>query len=118
MIYRVTLPWPSSALSPNARGHWAAKARHAKLARQDAWVLAMKAGLRGVGWSSARVAIEFCPPDRRKRDLDNMLASLKPSLDGIVDLIGVDDADWSISITRGEPVKGGAVVVTIERGGE
>jgi crossover junction endodeoxyribonuclease RusA len=55
----------------------------------------------------------FHPPDRRRWDLDNMLASVKSGLDGLADAIGVDDSFWTLSIAKGEPVPGGAVDVQI-----
>ena len=58
--------------------------------------------------------ITFHPPDKRRRDLDNMLSSFKSGIDGIVDAIGVDDSDWTITISKGEPVIGGKVVVEIK----
>ena len=36
--------------------------------------------------------ITFFTPDARKRDLDNLLAAMKPALDGMAQAIGVDDA--------------------------
>ena len=36
--------------------------------------------------------ITFFTPDNRKRDLDNLLAAMKPALDGMARAIGVDDA--------------------------
>lgn len=69
----------------------------------------------GKRWAKrCHLAIQFCPPNRRKRDLDNMLASLKATLDGLSDAMGVDDSGWSLTLTRGEPVKGGAVFITIQ----
>ncbi len=59
------------------------------------------------------VAITFQPPNKIARDLDNMLASIKSGLDGIAAAIGVDDSKWTITIQKGQPVKGGAVVVEI-----
>lgn len=57
--------------------------------------------------------ITFNPPDRRKRDLDNLLASIKSHLDGVADVIGVDDSKWGLTLVRGEVVKGGAVKVEV-----
>lgn len=109
----VTLPYPPSSLSPNGRGHWAIKAKAAAKARRDALIACQAAGIRALGWSGMSVAIEFCAPDRRARDLDNQLASLKSALDGVADASGVDDSRWSYAITRGQPVKGGAVNITV-----
>lgn len=111
----ISLPWPSSDLSPNARLHWAAKARAVKQARSlAAWEAAASRQferLKGAERLSARLT--FSPPDERRRDTDNMLASAKPYIDGIADVIGVDDSKWSISLHRSGPVKGGAVQVQV-----
>ncbi|MCA0846095.1 RusA family crossover junction endodeoxyribonuclease [Salipiger thiooxidans] len=109
----ITLPWPPSALSPNARGHWSIKARHAKKYRSDAAFICMAQGLRKITSDSLSLRITFKPPSRRMFDLDNALASLKSGLDGIADATGVDDSSWTISMAKGEPVKGGAVVIEV-----
>lgn len=109
----VTLPWPPSALSPNARGHWGIKARHAKKYRRDARILCLAQGLRALSAEALSLRITFNPPDRRARDIDNMIASAKAGLDGLADATGVDDSRWSITTRKGEPVKGGAVVIEV-----
>ena len=108
----VTLPWPPRELSPNSRNHWRPKAKSAKGYRFVAHLLACEQKCP-VGLERATVAITFNPPDNRARDLDNMLASIKSGLDGIASAIGVDDSKWTITIQKGQPVKGGAVVVEI-----
>ena len=109
----VTLPWPDKKLSPNAREHWAVKARLKKSARATAAKAAQAAGVRRSDASCLSVTAVFFPPDRRARDLDNMLASLKPSFDGIADVIGVDDSKWEIALRRDEPQKNGLVQILI-----
>ena len=111
----VILPWPASCLSPNARGHWTKKAAAAAKARRDAAILCQMQGARALPWAAMSVALEFRAPTRRAYDLDNALSSCKSLLDGIADASGIDDSLWSYSIKRGEPVKGGAVVVTLTR---
>lgn len=59
----------------------------------------------------AHLEITFHPPNKIKRDLDNMLASIKSGLDGIADGFKCDDSEWSPTIRRGTPTPGGAVVV-------
>jgi crossover junction endodeoxyribonuclease RusA len=46
------------------------------------------------------------PPDRRHRDLDNLLASIKAGLDGLADVWKVDDSKWSLQITKSGEVGG------------
>ena len=58
------------------------------------------------------LSIEFVPPNRRGFDLDNLLARLKSGLDGLSDVLGVNDRNWSLTITRSDTV-GGMVRVTI-----
>lgn len=111
----VSFPWPHRNLSPNARAHWAEKAKRAKAYRTGVAWEAQAAGLRAIEAERVHVAVEFMPPDRRARDLDNMLATIKPGLDGIADVIGVDDSKWTLAIKRGDPVKRGRVVVCIEK---
>lgn len=111
--YMLRLDWPPAALSPNARGHWSKKASAAKKYRSDCRLLAMAQGCRALAADRLTVEITFYPPDKRRRDTDNMLASLKSGLDGIADATGVDDSNWNYGIARDEPVKGGAVVVCV-----
>lgn len=111
--YLIRLPWPPAVLSPNARAHWASKASRAKKYRRDACIAAQAAGCRKIGCEALSVEITFYPPDRRHRDTDNMLASIKAGLDGIADAAGVDDSRWHWGMARGEPVKGGAVLVHV-----
>jgi hypothetical protein len=60
------------------------------------------------------VAVLGQPPSKRHVDADNLLASLKPAIDGIAMAVRVDDRRWSFaSIKIGEPVKGGQVVIIL-----
>lgn len=61
----------------------------------------------------AQIELVYCPPDRRARDTDNMVASSKGIIDGIASAIGIDDSQFDFLVSRGEPCKGGEVVVTI-----
>lgn len=108
---RVRLPWPERRLSPNARVHWATLAScrsQAKAAAHRAcklWNLERPPS----GTDAIEVSITFCPPDRRPRDLDNLLASIKAHLDGVAEYLSVDDSKWAIRLSRGAPAKGGCV---------
>lgn len=111
------LPWPPRDLHPNARVHWARRARCTKTFRTIAAGTALAAGIRRTDPDipqSLRVTVVFSPPDNRRRDLDGMLSSIKSYLDGIADVIGVDDSEWSIALRREAPVKGGSVRIELE----
>ncbi len=115
MIGVVELPWPSRRLHPNARTHWRPKSVAIKKARLDARFATMAAGLTTLDLASLKATIVFHPPDNRRRDLDSMLASMKAAIDGISDVIGVDDSQWELAIRKDEPVKYGAVKIMLER---
>ena len=112
-VIAITLPWPGSGLSPNARQHYMALARARKKYRHDCWVAAISQGARRVAADRLQVAIRFAPPTRRHYDLDNLLSRLKSGLDGLADVLGVDDSRWSLRIEMVEPVKGGSVSVEV-----
>ena len=109
----LNFPWPSPQLSPNARKHWAAAARAKKAYRARCRAIASAAGVGQVlaGKGALEVHLTFFPPDRRGRDWDNMLASMKSGLDGLADAAGVDDRHWRLGFEVADPVKGGQVLV-------
>jgi crossover junction endodeoxyribonuclease RusA len=112
----IELPWPSSELSQNARKHPIVKARAVKKARSDAFWLTKAVNDGSLkDAETLRVTFEFCPPDYRRRDLDNCLAACKSQIDGISEAIGINDAKWhEITILRGPVEKPGRVIVTLE----
>lgn len=110
----VELPWPDRRLHPNARIHHMEKARVVKQAREDAAWWAKAAGVKPIKADALSVTIIFYPPDNRRRDLDSMLASIKSALDGIADVVGVDDSKWEIALRKEAPCRPfGAVRVKI-----
>lgn len=111
----LTLPWPPAQLSPNARhAHWATLARLKRRYRSVCGLMAMAAGASRIG-APERLAVSmtFCPPDRRARDMDNCIAAMKAGLDGLADVIGVDDSRWTLTAVMGAPQPGGAVLVEV-----
>jgi crossover junction endodeoxyribonuclease RusA len=115
----VSLPWPPRDASPNARAHWAAVHRARARYRADARVLAIAAGARDFSMmvpDGAVLRVTLCayPPDKRRRDWDNVVASVKAGLDGIADALGIDDSQFRLSVEmQPEAVKGGRVDVVI-----
>lgn len=99
MRLTIKLPWPPKEVSPNARSRTYHKAARFKKAYRET------CGKEAIAWGANRmkfdgkvyVQIEFYPPDRRRRDDDNMIGAFKAGRDGIADVIGVDDADWVTS---------------------
>lgn len=111
---QIVLPWPDKALNPNARVHFRAKAAIAKVQREASYWLAHNAQIKVADDDSAiLLRIDFYPPDRRRRDLDNMLASSKSALDGIADGLCVNDQRFALWLSREAPVKGGKIVVVV-----
>ena len=109
----VTLPWPPKQLSPNARIHWATRARHAKAYKSACYAITKSAGLLPPH-QDAKIAIrlDFFPPNRVRRDLDNLLASMKAGIDGVAWALGVDDSRFTYTIALADEV-GGVVKMQI-----
>lgn len=115
----IALGWPTGPLFPNRRPHWTVKAKHIRSARIAAWAACQEAGLRK-GGESATLTWAFLPPDRRRRDLAEVISASKAAIDGIADALGIDDSRFRMRFPEafGEPTKGGAVIVTVEREGQ
>jgi len=109
----IVLPWPARVLWPNSRVHWALLARARKRQRAQAAWLAKAAGLRPLAAQGLHVALQFNPPARRAFYLDNALAAMKGALDGIADVVRVDDSRWQIAVARAAVQRGGGVRVRI-----
>ena len=112
------LPWPPADLNPNRarKLHWTVLHRAAKQYRGDCYVEAVN--LRNLRFRArlsrslpppVTASVTFWMPDRRRRDLDNLLASLKPAWDGLVDAgLLVDDSADTLRITLEPPGYGKA----------
>lgn len=104
---RAILPWPYPALWPNARPHWAAKAKATSAYRFCAKAMLLNA-------SVGPIRVTFCPKSKGPiPDRDNCTAAFKAGQDGIADALRVNDRDLSISYAFGERCKDGAVIVEI-----
>ncbi len=111
------LPWPPKELSPNARGHYLTKARVTKGYRETAYWLTFGPHIDCLPEDGPiTLSFTFHPPDRRRRDLDTMLSSVKAGIDGIADALGVNDVRFEYALKRAEPVKNGRVVIVIGEG--
>lgn len=113
-MFAVELPWPSRDLHPNARVHWSRRAKAATKARRDASWLAVAAGVEPITAKALQVTAVFTPPDNRQRDVDGMLSACKSAIDGIADVLGVDDSKWVFNLRRAAPKAPGTVRIEIE----
>ncbi|KKM98735.1 hypothetical protein LCGC14_1154810 [marine sediment metagenome] len=95
MIVKIPM-LPPRECSPNFRGHWTKRARAARDFRSEAMLYAFYASNSArPGYEKAELSITLVVRDSRYyRDPDNMIASLKPAIDGCVDAgIIKDDSD-------------------------
>ena len=110
----VTLPWPPAVLSPNSRPTRWKKIGAAKAYRKACADAAWNAGI-GPMDAVTLAELTFCPPNARKRDDDNVIASFKSGQDGLADAMGADDADFRPIRKMGHPVEAGAVIARFIR---
>ena len=111
-VLSITLPWPPKELSPNARLHWSKLAKAKKSYRYACAVQARAQGAKRIEADELHVSLMFYPPTRRAFDLDNALARMKSGLDGLADVLEVDDRNWKLIIDRADEL-GGMVKVEV-----
>lgn len=100
----IKLPFPDSRLNPNQKNgkHWSSTHAAKKAAFEYAYYATREAmayeNLKGI---PLVLELVFVQPDRRKRDLDNLLASAKSQIDGICKALGIDDSVFEhVSLSR------------------
>lgn len=109
----IVMPWPNPALSPNSRQHFQYVAKLKKAARLQAFALAREAGAHKLQFPRGErlmVWIVGYAQDRRRRDADNLLSSMKGALDGLADALGIDDRRFVPSIYIADEVRKPACV--------
>jgi len=114
-MIRVSLPYP-----PSANRLWrAVRGRQIKSADYRAWLLEADAAITRAciaGSMPGAYVLEILAtrPDRRARDIDNLI---KPVSDAVAaaGLVGNDSMAQGVSAfwSRAEPVKGGSVEITL-----
>jgi len=112
----IVLPWPPMPLNPNKRVHWARKNTHYQRYKMAAYGVARKAGVGPTVSGAPRLVVTIHPPDKRRRDIDNVIASMKAAQDGIAWAMGVDDSVFRVRWPEefSEPRKGGEIVIEIQ----
>lgn len=93
-MFSITMPIDPRLHAHNS-GHWRAKAAPTKQARQEACFLARQTRAKPM---TGRVMVDyhFSVPDRRRRDLANMVQSCKPIVDGVVDSGIISGDHWEV----------------------
>src|SRR3990167_3231811 len=86
---------PYRELSPNSREHFMVKARAVKAQREEVGWLAKVQWHDQSPMRHARISYRFIVQDKRHRDIDNLIASAKSMVDGLVDggVLEADDAE-------------------------
>src|SRR5262245_16054104 len=122
-LERVSVLVPGLPPGPNAQRkqrHWSERYKSDQDWKGDTRFLASAVRRPGMPWPTVRVRYQFVLPDHRVRDWDNLIASVKPCLDGIVAarLIEADDyrhvrefGPHTVSVLRGAE----SVTIVVER---
>ena len=117
---KIVMPWPSTELSPNARVHPMTKAGFVRRARAYAHYATIEQLGEMCKQDAARLqrplslTLTFMAPDKRRRDRDNLLASMKSAIDGVCQALGIDDAEFhQVTVGTGQVVAGGRVELEI-----
>lgn len=80
--WTIELPAGLALLSLNDRDHWATRNRTYQSLKKAAWAMTLNARMPRL--ERVTVTLVYDPPDRRHRDADNLAATLKAVVDGIV----------------------------------
>ena len=99
--WRIKLPYevPPLTLNKSKSMHWAPKAKVIKELRELAFWQARSHKIPPL--DRVRVMIEWRVPDKRKRDVDNPVETVKPLADGLVDAGVVPDDSWQYMEGKG-----------------
>jgi crossover junction endodeoxyribonuclease RusA len=79
--YTLTLPAGLHLLSLNDRGHWAARYKRTEDLKKAAWAVALQQKIPRMEHVS--IVAEYQPGDLRRRDPDNIAASVKVVIDAL-----------------------------------
>jgi crossover junction endodeoxyribonuclease RusA len=113
----IELAWPAQELSPNARVHRMVKHRFAKAAKTEAgWATKIAKPFK---WApeaeTISVKIRAYPPKNwNTGDRDNLVSRMKPHLDGIAAVLGINDRQFASPIVEwADKTERGKVVVVV-----
>lgn len=83
--WEIRLPWTAVPISLNGREHWRAKAAKVAAVRASTHLAVAVATFAATMPERIDVTLTYYPRDKRRRDADNLVATLKACCDGIVD---------------------------------
>jgi crossover junction endodeoxyribonuclease RusA len=86
--------------------HWARLAKAKKSYREACAWSAKHQGATIIPADKLHLTLTFYAPTKRPFDLDNALARCKAGLDGLRDVLGVDDSKWSLTIRKADTIGG------------
>lgn len=114
----IALPPGLPMLSLNGRDHWAKRADATRDIKAATWALA-----HGTApFPRAEVTVTYQPPDKRRRDPDNLAPSGKAAIDGIVaaGVLPDDDGEHVTAVTYeiGPVHPRGRLVITVREAQE
>ena len=97
MSLLVRLPWPDPSLMPNRKNGkaWQSTTKVKNEQKLAAYLCTLAAlELSGIKeWKgSIPLSLTYMPPDKRHRDLDNLLGGSKALVDGMALALGIDDS--------------------------
>ena len=115
-LVAVQLTWPVSALWPNSSlgRHWSARQKAKGFAKLEA--RAQSRRWAGVFPKDAQLVVVIAaePPDAIRRDVDNLVAALKPSIDGLAQGLEIDDSRIRrLTIDMLDPVPTGRITLHV-----
>jgi len=113
-IFKITIPFP-----PSVNTYWGFRGSHryltskAKTFKDMVNSVYLRSGFKPLGDARLKVTIELYPPDRRIRDIDNVV---KSTFDALCQCgIFTDDGQIDVlHVSREKVIKWGAAVVSIE----
>jgi len=114
--FTLQLPYPDGALSPNAsKRHWRYKQPAKQAARTEAYYQAFPFRNSFSGADTLQMTLTIYPPDKKRRDLDNVFASMKSAIDGVCQGLEIDDSQIQrVTLEWGVVVKDGAVELELK----
>ncbi len=111
---KIRFSWPDSRFFPNRKQQHRYLTAERWAARMSGYALTINARLTVPENGALEWRLVLCPPDKRRRDDDNVYAAFKPTRDGIFAALETDDSRLRRTVIEwGEAEEGGAIYVEI-----